>query len=76
MKFVISTGLFIFILFFILRCERMNGPVEILSLNTSDSLVEAGGLLSLKCVAQDEDKDDRYLKAQSEHLDHLKFLDL
>ena len=35
----------------------MNGPVEILSLNTSDSLVEAGGLLSLKCVAQDEDKD-------------------
>ena len=35
----------------------MNGPVEILSLNASDSLVEAGGLLSLKCVAQDEDKD-------------------
>jgi len=35
----------------------MNGPVEILSLKASDSLVEAGGLLSLKCVAQDEDKD-------------------
>ena len=35
----------------------MNGPVEILSLNASDSLVEAGGLLSLKCVAQDQDKD-------------------
>ena len=35
----------------------MNGSVEILSLNASDSLVEAGGLLSLKCVAQDEDKD-------------------
>ena len=35
----------------------MNGPVEILSLNTSDSLVEAGGIISLKCIAQDEDKD-------------------
>ena len=35
----------------------MNGPVEILSLNTSDSLVEAGGLISLKCIAQDQDKD-------------------
>mgnify|MGYP001424049751 FL=1 len=35
----------------------MNGPVEILSLNTSDSLVEAGGIISLKCIAQDQDKD-------------------
>ena len=35
----------------------MNGPVEILSLNASDSLVEVGGLLSLKCIAKDQDKD-------------------
>ena len=35
----------------------MNGPVEILSLNATDSFVEAGGILSLKCVAQDQDKD-------------------
>ena len=35
----------------------MNGPVEILSLNTSDSLVEASGIISLKCIAQDQDKD-------------------
>ena len=35
----------------------MNGTVEILSLNASDSLVEVGGLLSLKCIAKDQDKD-------------------
>ena len=46
-----------FIILSIFSCERMNGPVVILSLNASDSLVEVGGLLSLKCVAQDQDKD-------------------
>ena len=57
MKFVISTGLFIFLLFFTYSCERMNGHVEILSLNASDPFVGAGGLLSLKCIAKDKDKD-------------------
>ena len=31
--------------------------MEILSLNASDSLVEAGGIISLKCIALDQDKD-------------------
>ena len=31
--------------------------MEILSLNASDTLVEAGGIISLKCIAQDQDKD-------------------
>ncbi|MED5426303.1 MAG: hypothetical protein VX586_00395 [Candidatus Neomarinimicrobiota bacterium] len=57
MKIVVHAILLFFVILFIWSCERMNGPVEILSLNASDSLVEAGGLLSLKCVAQDEDKD-------------------
>ncbi|MCS5653914.1 MAG: hypothetical protein NZ825_14855, partial [Candidatus Marinimicrobia bacterium] len=57
MKIVVHAILLFFVILFIWSCERMNGPVEILSLNASDSLVEAGGLLSLKCVAQDQDKD-------------------
>ena len=57
MKFILSTGLLFFILFSIWSCSRDNGSVEILSLNASDSLVEAGGIISLKCIAQDQDKD-------------------
>ena len=57
MKFVISTASLFFVLFFIWNCSRDNGSVEILSLNASDSLAEAGGLISLKCIAQDQDKD-------------------
>ena len=57
MKFVISTASLFFVLFFIWNCSRDNGYVEILSLNASDSLAEAGGIISLKCVAQDQDKD-------------------
>ena len=57
MKFVISTASLFFVLFFIWSCSRDNGSVEILSLNASDSLAEAGGIISLKCVAQDQDKD-------------------
>ena len=57
MKLFISTASLFFILFFIWSCSRDNGYVEILSLNASDSLVEAGGLISLKCIAQDQDKD-------------------
>ena len=57
MKFILSTGLLFFILFPIWSCSRDNGSVEILSLNASDSLVEAGGIISLKCIAQDQDKD-------------------
>jgi hypothetical protein len=57
MKIIFHAIHIFFIILFIFSCERMNGPVEILSLNASDSLVEVGGLLSLKCVAQDEDKD-------------------
>jgi len=57
MKFVISTVSLFFVLFFIWNCSRDNGSVEILSLNASDSLAETGGIISLKCVAQDQDKD-------------------
>ena len=57
MKFILSTGLLFFILFPIWSCSRDNGSVEILSLNASDSLVEAGGIISLKCIAKDQDKD-------------------
>jgi len=57
MKIVVHAILLFFVILFIWSCERMNGPVEILSLNTSDSLVEAGGIISLKCIAQDQDKD-------------------
>ena len=57
MKFILSTGLLFFILFSIWSCSRDNGSVEILSLNASDSLVEAGGIISLKCIALDQDKD-------------------
>ncbi|HJM33322.1 MAG TPA: hypothetical protein QF697_01970 [Candidatus Marinimicrobia bacterium] len=57
MKFFLSTGLLFFILFSIWSCSRDNGSVEILSLNASDTLVEAGGIISLKCIAQDQDKD-------------------
>ena len=57
MKFILSTGLLYFILFSIWSCSRDNGFVEILSLNASDSLVEAGGIISLKCIAKDQDKD-------------------
>ena len=57
MKLFISTASLFFILFFIWSCSRDNGYVEILSFNASDSLVEAGGLISLKCIAQDQDKD-------------------
>ena len=57
MKLFISTASLFFVLFFIWSCSRDNGYVEILSLNASDSLVEAGGLISLKCIAQDQDKD-------------------
>ena len=57
MKFILSTGLLFFILFSIWSCSRDNGSVEILSLNASDTLVEAGGIISLKCIAQDQDKD-------------------
>tara|TARA_Y100000590_G_scaffold470248_1_gene663070 strand:+ start:4838 stop:5734 length:897 start_codon:yes stop_codon:yes gene_type:complete len=57
MKLFNSTASLFFILFFIWSCSRDNGYVEILSLNASDSLVEAGGLISLKCIAQDQDKD-------------------
>ena len=57
MKFILSTSLLFFILFSIWSCSRDNGSVEILSLNASDSLVEAGGIISLKCIAQDQDKD-------------------
>ena len=57
MKFFLSTGLLFFILLSIWSCARDNGSVEILSLNASDSLVEAGGLISLKCIALDQDKD-------------------
>ena len=57
MKFILSTSLLFFILFYIWSCSRDNGSVEILSLNASDSLAEAGGLISLKCIAQDQDKD-------------------
>ena len=57
MKFILSTGLLFFILFSIWSCSRDNGSVEILSLNASDSLVEAGGIISLKCIAKDQDKD-------------------
>ena len=39
------------------RCSRDNGSVEILSLNASSSLIEAGGYLSLYCIAKDQDKD-------------------
>jgi len=57
MKFFLSTGLLFFILLSIWSCARDNGSVEILSLNASDSLVEAGGIISLKCIALDQDKD-------------------
>jgi len=57
MKFVISTVSLFFVLFFIWNCSRDNGSVKILSLNASDSLAETGGIISLKCVAQDQDKD-------------------
>ena len=57
MKFVISTASLFFVLFFIWNCSRDNGSVEILSLNASDSLAETGGIISLKCIAQDQDKD-------------------
>ena len=57
MKFILSTGLLFFILFSIWSCSRDNGSVEILSLNASDSLVEAGGIISLKCIAKDQGKD-------------------
>ena len=57
MKFILSTSLLFFILFSIWSCSRDNGSVEILSLNASDSLVEAGGIISLKCIALDQDKD-------------------
>ena len=57
MKFILSTSLLFFILFYIWSCSRDNGSVEILSLNASDSLVEAGGIISLKCIALDQDKD-------------------
>ena len=57
MKFIISSGLFYLTLLFLLSCAKDNGSVEILSLTASDSLVEASGLISLKCIAKDEDKD-------------------
>ena len=57
MKFFLSTGLLFVILLSIWSCARDNGSVEILSLNASDSLVEAGGIISLKCIALDQDKD-------------------
>lgn len=57
MKFIISSGLFYFTILFFWSCARDNGSVEILSLAASDSLVEASGLISLKCLAKDKDKD-------------------
>ena len=42
---------------FIWSCQNLNGPVEILSLSVSDSTVEAGDRILLKCVAKDQESD-------------------